>query len=134
LCHWRILQARKDLSVSQFKKDPLTDRLKDAANARKGAVDRFRSRPAADDPEVVAKQAARQAVSQAREARIAERDALRRVSEAERAREAVAEQARAADEMARQASETIAREAADNAERKIVRDARYAARKAKAQK
>ena len=118
--------------MSQFKKDPLTDRLKDAANARKGAVDRFRSRPAADDPEVVAKQAARQAVSQAREARIAERDALRRVSEAER--EAVAEQARAADEMARQASETIAREAADNAERKIVRDARYAARKAKAQK
>ena len=77
--------------MSQFKKDPLADRLQDAANARKGAVDRFRSRPAADDPEVVAKQAARQAVSQAREARIAERDALRRVSEAE--------QARAADEM-----------------------------------
>ena len=120
--------------MSQFKKNPLADRLRDVANARQEAVDRFRSRPAADDPEVVAKQAARQAVSQAREARIAERDALRRVSEAERAREAVAEQARAADEMARQASETIARDAADNAERKIVRDARYAARKAKAQK
>ncbi|WP_306426586.1 DUF6481 family protein [Methylobacterium soli] len=72
--------------MSEFKKDPLAHRLQDAANARQEAIDHFRPRPAADDPDVVAKQVARQAVSEARAARTAARDAQRRAYEAERAR------------------------------------------------
>ncbi len=56
-------------------KTNLTDRLEAAAKAKQAMLEKFRTRPAADDPEVVARQEARQAISDARAARVAEREA-----------------------------------------------------------
>lgn len=112
----------------------LVDRLDAAAKARSETLARFRARPAADDPAVLAREAARRAIVDAREVRAAER--------AEHQREA-AERARAAAEAERlaQAERALAeqaaaeeRAAAKQAELKAQRDARYLARKAKAQK
>ncbi|MHC2019724.1 DUF6481 family protein [Methylobacterium sp. CM6247] len=120
--------------MSHLKKDPLSDRLQTAETARQETLARFRARPAADDPAVVARQAAREAVSEAREIRTAEREALRLTTEAERAQEACAAQERAVGEIARQAAEKIERQAAEKVEQKLARDTRYAARKAKAKR
>jgi len=96
-----------------YKEKGFGERLSAAADARRAALERFRARPGPDDPAVVARRAARQAVSEAREARAAEREA---------AREA---------EAARRTAERADRDAALEAERKAARDARYAARKAR---
>ena len=71
--------------MSIFKEQGFGERLNTAANARKAMLDRFRARPTANDPAVLERQAARQAISRAREARIAERRATR---EAEATRQA----------------------------------------------
>jgi hypothetical protein len=117
---------------------------RDAANdAKRALLERFKARPAPDDPEVLARQAERKAILEAREKREAEKARLReerRVrEEAERVeRERLAEEARIraeeearVEETRRQAEENerIARVLADEAERKAKRDARYAARK-----
>ncbi len=112
----------------------LTDRLDAAAKARSETLARFRARPAADAPEVLARQAARQAINDAREVRTAER--------AERQREAAAAAAAAAEaERLAEAERALAEKAAaeeralaKQAEMKAQRDARYLARKAKAAK
>jgi hypothetical protein len=112
----------------------LTDRLDAAAKARSETLARFRERPAADDPAVLARQSARRAVVDAREIRAAER--------AEQQREAAALAAAAAEaerlaEVERALAERAAAEEralARQAELKAQRDARYLARKAKAQK
>jgi uncharacterized protein DUF6481 len=111
-----------------------SDRLNAAAAAKKAALERFHARPGPDDPAVREQQAARKAISDAREVRIAQRQAAQ---EAETARQA-AEQARKAAEQAdreaeerRLAAEAAAQAVALEAERKAARDARYAARKAR---
>jgi hypothetical protein len=103
------------------------DRLSAAAAAKQALLERFRARPSADDPAVIAQQAALKAIADARDARAAERKAAK---DAEAARVA-AEQAakRAADQAA--AIEAKARAAAVEIERKAARDAKYAARKAR---
>ncbi len=63
--------------MGQFKTDQLVDRLEAIAKARQATLARFRARPALDDPAVLARQAARQAIVQAREVRINERDIAR---------------------------------------------------------
>ena len=103
------------------------DRLSAAAAAKQALLERFRARPAADDPTVLAQQAALKAVADAREARAAERKALK---EAEAARIAAEQAAKRAQEQAA-AIEAKARAAATEAERKAARDAKYAARKAR---
>ena len=121
-----------------FKDPGLGDRLASAARAKNATLERFRAKPAADDPAVLKRQAERAAIQAAREDRAAKREADRaRAEEAERiARlereaqdrvEAAARQEREAAEVAEQAQ----REAALEAERKAARDARYAARKAR---
>ena len=107
--------------MNSFKNDDdFNERLGTAAKARQALLEKFRARPKPDDPAAVERQAARLAVSHAREARKAERKAARE-----------AEAARLQAETARQAAEEAAREAALEAERKAARDARYAARKAR---
>ena len=101
----------------------LTDRLEAAAAAKKVALARFQARPAPDDPVVKAQQAARKAISDARDHRAAERKAAR---EADLARQAAQEA-----EQRRRVAETADRDVAIEAERKAARDARYAARKAR---
>jgi hypothetical protein len=103
------------------------DRLSAAAAAKQALLERFRARPAPDDPTEIERQAALKAIADAREARAAERKAAK---DAEIARLAAEEAARKAQEQAA-ALEAKKRAAADEAERKAARDARYAARKAR---
>lgn len=109
----------------------LGDRLGKAAEARKAMLDRFKDRPAADDPAVIARNAERAALAAAREARLAEREAER---SAIAEREETARVERAARDAAESAQAQVAQaEAVENlaAEQKAARDARYAARKAR---
>ena len=114
-----------------FKKTGFTDRLSAAADAQKAKLEKFRSRPAPDDPAVLERKAARQAIVAAREVREAEREAARqkRLAEEEAARIAAEEAEKARLEAEYQ--ERIAREAEMEAQKKAARDARYAARKAR---
>ncbi|MFD0938910.1 DUF6481 family protein, partial [Methylobacterium trifolii] len=73
--------------MNPFKDNQLTDRLETAAKAREAMLDRYRSRPPADDPAVIARQAERQAVISAREERSRERETARIASEAAAAAE-----------------------------------------------
>jgi Family of unknown function (DUF6481) len=119
------------------------DRQAAAAKARKALAEKFLSRPKYDpsDPAVIEREAKRRAILEAREVREAER--LKRKAEAEAAEAGH----RAAEEAARLETlrlEALAREAADAArreeeakleyERKLDRDARYAARKERKKK
>jgi hypothetical protein len=103
------------------------DRLSAAAAAKQALLDRFRARPAPDDPAEIARQAALKAIADARDVRAAERRAAK---EAEAARIAAEEAAKkAAAEAA--AKEARAQAASEEAARKAARDAKYAARKAR---
>jgi hypothetical protein len=113
-------------------KDNFSDRMAASAKAKRAVLERFQARPGPDDPAMIEREAARQAVIAAREVRMAERQAVRdaeaaRVAEAQaallveqKAREAAAAQAAAAE---------AARQRALEVERKRERDVRYAARK-----
>jgi hypothetical protein len=128
-----------------YRDKSFADRRNAASEAKKALLEKFKAKPAPDDPEVLAKQAERKAILDARERRDAEKARLKQeklVREAEEraAREAAAEAARLAAEEAAQAeakareaaeSERIARLLADEATLKAKRDARYAARKAR---
>jgi uncharacterized protein DUF6481 len=103
------------------------DRLSAAAAAKQALLERFRARPAADDPAVIAHQAALKEIADARDVRAAERKAAK---DAEAARVAAEQAARRAQEQAA-AVEAKARAAALEVERKAARDAKYAARKAR---
>jgi len=117
-----------------FKEKTFADRLQEAANARKSALERFRARPAADDPEVVKRRQERLEIAAAREARAAERRVAKEAEAAVLAeREAIEKTEREARER-RDAIEKLIRDSADATERKAARDARYAARKARQKK
>ncbi len=103
------------------------DRLSAAAAAKQALLDRFRARPGPDDPAEIARQAALKAISDARDVRNAERKAAK---EAELARLAAEEAAKRVQAQIA-AAEAKARAIAAEAERKALRDARYAARKAR---
>ena len=117
------------------------DRIAAAAEARKALAEKFKDRPAPDDPEVIARREARQEVLRAR----TEREAIRAKERAARA----AEEARRKEEERLAREEKERREAEEReqlrtleaeekarleAEKKAERDARYAARKANKQK
>lgn len=105
------------------------DRREDAANARKAMLERFKARPAVDDPDMVAKAAERAAIAEAREKRQAEREAARK---AEEERLAAAKLAAEIAEMERLERERVRREEAEAlllAAQKAARDLRYANRK-----
>ena len=108
------------VSLSYHKQAQFGDRLQAATKAREAMLNRFKARPAGDDPEVVARQAARVAQAQARAQRTSEREAARAAQA-----EALAAQ-RAAD-----AKEAERRRAEAETEQKLARDARYAARKSR---
>jgi Family of unknown function (DUF6481) len=117
--------------MSGFKSKGFSDRLNHAASAKKAALEKFRARPAMDDPAVVERREARLAASVAREARLAERAEARRADEARKAAEMAAAEAERIAREEREAIESAEREVALEAERKASRDARYAARKAR---
>src|SRR4029079_4931968 len=104
------------------------------AEARQKALEKFKARPAADDPAVCGRGADVKAIAEAREAREKERAAIKaKEAEAREAREAIEKVEREARER-REAIEKVIRDAAEAAERKAERDRRYAARKARQSK
>ena len=113
--------------MSGFKGNKFTDRAEAAAAAKKAMLEKFRAKPAPDDPAVLA-------IADAREVRAAERKLLRDAEDARKAAEDEARQAelaaQAAAELQRKA-EQAARDEEIKAQRKAERDARYAARKAR---
>jgi hypothetical protein len=114
-----------------FKEQDLNERLARAAKARQEALEKFRARPPADDPEVIKRREERAAIAVAREMRIAERNSQKAKEAEERAaREAIEKVEREARER-REAVAKVIRDAAEAAERKADRDRRYAARKAR---
>ena len=108
-----------------------SERLSTAADAKRTMLEKFRARPAAEDPAVVARQEARRAISDAREARMAEQEATRKVQDAHEAAEREARMMAERERQTLEAAEALEREAALEIERKAARDARYAARKAR---
>jgi len=120
--------------MSGFNGSKFTDRAAAAAAAKQALIEKFKTKPAADDPAVLARQAERLAIAEARDIRTAER---RVAKEAEAARKLAEDQERQAD-LARQAeaeavrkAEAARRDEEIKAERKAERDAKYAARKAR---
>ena len=105
------------------------DRRDNAQNARLAMLERFRARPPADDPEVLAKQAERRAVAEARDQRKAEREAVRKAEEERIAAEKLAAELAELERLEREAAEKAERDAILAAEQKAARDLRYANRK-----
>jgi len=111
--------------MRDFKDKGLSERLQNAARAKQALVQKLRERPLADDPLVLQRKAERAAIAAAREAR-ANAKALEEKEKAEQ--EARGNEERALQAM-RQAEEDELRKAQVEAEQKLARDARYAARK-----
>jgi hypothetical protein len=106
--------------MSNFSNKNFGDRLNNAAEAKRKALEKFRAETGGDATESAERRAAWEAAREAREIRDAERKLAR-------------EAAQAAEKLAQEAAnaERIAREAALEEARKAARDARYAARKAR---
>ena len=142
-----VPDTSKKGTMSSFNGSRFQDRQTAAAEARKALIAKFQNRPSADDPEVQARAAERQAIIEARKVREAERAARKAKEEAERAaqhaREEAARLAREAEEARQREEERLRLEAEEarkreedaqlkvmlEAEKKAERDARYAARK-----
>ena len=124
--------------MSAFDYRNFDDRRKNSASAKQMLLEKFKARPPADDPEMIAKAQARAEIARARDERAREREAARIAAEKQAAEEKRArEEAELAAQIAREEEEArlaAERKAIDLAEKKAQRDARYAARKAKARR
>ncbi|MGE5513106.1 MAG: DUF6481 family protein [Bacteroidota bacterium] len=125
--------SRKD-AMRDFKEQKLDERMRRAAEAKRQILEKFRSRPADDDPAVLERRAKRAEIAAARAAREAERKRIKEEQAAAKAAQEAVEKAARIEREKREAIERVIREAAEAAERKAERDRRYAARKARAQK
>jgi hypothetical protein len=117
-------------SMSGFKEPGFSDRQKAAQQAKQKLLDKFRSQPTADDPEVAKRRAERAAVAASREKARLAREAEKAEQKRKEEEAAAAEAAR----LAREKEEETARAAELEAEQKAKRDARYAARKERGKK
>ena len=121
--------------MSSFRSPDLLERRSNAATIKKVMLEKFRA--ARQDPAFETQRLKRIAVNEARAFRTAEREATKKVREAELAAQAtlaaeLAAQARLEAEKAEALAKAhaAARDASLAAEKKAARDARYAARKA----
>ena len=114
-----------------YKEKTFNDRLSAAQEARHAALERFRSRPGPDDPEVAKRREERMAISAAREVRDRDRKAVKEAEAAVRAEQEAKDKVEREARERREAIEKVIREAGEAAERKKARDDRYAARKAR---
>ncbi len=119
-----------------FKGASFQDRQKSTAEAKKALLEKFKARPAADDPAVIAREAERREIVAARAARTAERERQKAEEHAAlQARLKIEAEAREAAELAEaerlqlEAEAAIAAKAQLEIEKRAERDARYAARK-----
>jgi hypothetical protein len=123
---------------NSYKDDSFGSRIANKAKARQAIQERIKARPGPGDPEFETIRAEREAISAARQLRLAERKAEK---EEKLAREKAEREAREqAEKAAQEARELAEKEEADRiadeaiallAEQKAARDARYAARKAR---
>jgi hypothetical protein len=113
--------------MKAYKGDSVSERLARAAAAKQAALKQFQSRPSADDPAVLARAEARRELIKARE----ERAAQRRAEQLAREAEAAAAEAERLAALQREAEAEAERQRELELERKVARDARYAARKAR---
>lgn len=116
--------------MAGFKEPGFADRQKAAQQARRNILNKFRSQPGADDPEVTKRRAEREAVAAAR----AQAKEARETAKAEEKRREEEAAAAAAAQRLREREEETAKLAVLEAEQKAKRDARYAARKARGKK
>ena len=117
--------------MAAFKGSTFKDRAEAAAQAKKALLEAFKNRPSAEDPALLARQAERRAVMEAREKRAAERARLKSEQEVRQKAETEARLKSEKEDAERRAAETAARDDQIRNERKAARDARYAARKAR---
>jgi len=115
-------------------KDNFSDRLQNAAAARRAMVEKYKSQPKADDPEVQARLAQQVEMAKQREERTAAKKAQKEAELLARAAELkrLEEERIAAEKEARRVEGEQA--LAMLAEQKAARDARYAARKERLKK
>jgi hypothetical protein len=118
--------------------ETFSDRLETAAKARQALLDKARQNDPSKDPEFAARQEARAALARVREEREAERRAAKQAERerilalrAEEAARKVAEAAAEAERI-RHGRRPVSKPSLSPAEQKAARDARYAARKARA--
>ena len=118
--------------MDNSKRTNFDDRLSAAASAKKAELENFRARSGTNDPAIAERQAARQAISLARDARIAERKASRLVRLAREAGEKAARDAAAGSRGGGtgQAADDVPLQG----ERMAARDARHAACQARSRK
>ncbi len=131
-----LTRTKDEYSLKNYANPTFADRKQSAAEAKKKLLEKFKTAPKLDDPELAAKRAEREAIAKAREARRLERE---RVKEETKVRKAAELAAKAEAALAAEQAEIAAREAeeklelerhiAEEAAKKAERDARYAARK-----
>jgi hypothetical protein len=117
--------------MSGLKDKGFGDRLSAAKDARQAMAKKFLTRPAINDPEVVARREERAKLAAERDARLKERKEERAAEKARIAAESEAKIKAEADEKAALEERAILDEATREQEAKAARDARYAARKAR---
>ena len=113
------------------------DRLETAAKAKQALLEKARQKDPTNDPEFAARQAARVEAARIREeretekrnAKMAEQAKVKAEREAEAARKAAEAEAEA--DRIRSGKRPVSKPALSDAEQKALRDARYAARKAR---
>jgi hypothetical protein len=108
------------------------DRLETAAKAKQALLEKARQKDPSNDPEFAARQAARlreERETEKRNARLAEQAKVKAEREAEAARKAAEAQAEA--DRIRSGKRPVSKPALSESEQKALRDARYAARKAR---
>src|SRR5688572_3747085 len=107
--------------MKSFREQTFAERRERSATARTAALERFRARPANDDPAIVAQRAARKAAAEAREQRALDRANARRAETerlaAEQATQAAAERVAREARQIQEAEEQAAIEAKRKAER-----------------
>jgi len=115
--------------MRNLKGNSFTDRLQNKEKSKQALLDRLSKMPKADDPEVIARKAARAAAAEKRREERAAREAAKVEAERLRLEREAAEKAAQAELEAKLAREEADRQVALLAAQKAARDARYAARK-----
>jgi hypothetical protein len=124
--------------MAAYRDQNFVERLNVATAAKKAMRERLRAKQSTDDPLILERRAARQAITAARETRVANRKAARELEKLRQAADQEAWDTEAALQTATQEArstelqvEEKVRAASLEAEQKAARDARYAARKAR---
>src|SRR5262249_51817053 len=123
--NWRAPDSERNPrkeAMRGFKDQNLNERLERAAKARQQVLEKFKARPAADDPDVVKRREEREAIAEARKVRDAERAERKAKEAAEQAERDAKEKVEREARERREAIERVIRENAEAAERKAERD------------